>query len=358
MNIRVIISILFTLFFCPSVHAACVRGGNLFADKSISTSTITLPANLTVENRDYAAGEVIYTSNWKAGSNDSLTISGCGRDYTVGYFYLSDPQSSTPAGTTTMPTNITGLGVRVSAMNQAGPNDAPTPINNDWHSGSGTREDHTLNNSQYQVELVATGGPISSGSLTFGSPLAQVEFRESPSHGADGDIASQVQLTNSQVAIKSMGCSADKSAIDFKFGSHSLAEFDSNTTVGGAPDQTVTINCEPGTNVSLTIVATEAAGDNPGHTVIGLTNEGSQDVAKGVGIRLGLKTRTYDSQNAGVPLNAPIALFYSSRNGNEYVSGGTSAQEQLTFSAVYYKTATTVTAGMTNATAVLTLTYN
>lgn len=358
MNMKLYLLMVFTLLVSAAGHAGCKRGGGLFDNKDISTSTISLPENIVITNSDYSAGTVIYSSGWDTGSNDKLTIEGCGRSYVVGYFYPNSPQANAAAGTQIMPTNITGLGVRVTAMNQAGPNDGATAIDNDWHSGSGSREDHTLRNSQYMIELVATGGPIASGVLQFSSPLAQVDFRESASHGADGDIASNVVLTNSHVTIKAMGCHADTSQISFNFSSLNVTDFDDKHRAGSAPDQTVNLTCETGTNVSLSVTAVEASGDSADHTVMALTGAGNGDVASGIGVQLGLKMRTYDSGIHGLTLNQDIVLINSSRYGNQYHSGGAEAQEQLVFNAVYYKTASTVTAGTANATATLTLTYN
>ncbi|MGZ0719248.1 type 1 fimbrial protein [Kluyvera cryocrescens] len=348
--------ILFILFSQPS-FANCARGGGIFADKSISTSTIALPANVVVESRSYSAGEPLYDSGWKSGSNSDLTISGCGRNYVVGFFYLNGPQVDSPGGTQVMPTNIPGLGVRVTAQNQAGPYDGAMPIDNNWHDGD-RGSDHELRNSQYKVELVALGGPISSGQLSFGSPLAQVEFRESSSHSASGDVASNVALTNTNVTIKAMGCNADVSSINFAFGSIKMAEFDSTTKIAAPDTQTVTLSCESGTNVSLSLNATPAAGNNANNTVIALTGEGNADVASGIGVQLGLQSSGYNSGSNGLPINQNIPLFSSSRNGSTYSSGGTGSQEQLIFSASYFKTGAVVTAGSANSSASITLTYN
>lgn len=348
--------ILFILFSQPS-FANCARGGGIFADKSISTSTIALPANVVVESRSYSAGDPLYDSGWKSGSNSDLTISGCGRNYVVGFFYLNGPQVDNPGGTQVMPTNIPGLGVRVTAQNQAGPYDGAMPIDNNWHDGD-RGSDHELRNSQYKVELVALGGPISSGQLSFGSPLAQVEFRESSSQTASGDVASNVALTNTNVTIKAMGCNADVSSINFAFGSIKMAEFDSTTKIAAPDTQTVTLSCESGTNVSLSLNGTPAAGNNANNTVIALTGEGNADVASGIGVQLGLQSSGYNSGSNGLPLNQSVTLFSSSRNGSTYSSGGTGSQEQLIFSASYFKTGAVVTAGSANSSASITLTYN
>ncbi|MCS3601617.1 type 1 fimbria pilin [Buttiauxella sp. BIGb0471] len=338
--------------------AACKRGGGIFADKSISTTTISLPKDLVIESRDYNAGEVLYTSGVKDGSNDDLTITGCSSRYMVGFFYNHSPQVEATAYQGVMPTNIQGLGVQVMAYNQAGPYDGEMIIDNSWHDGDGSRGDHTLRSSSYMISLVATGGPISSGTLTFGSPVAQVDFRESASHSDDGDVASNLSLSNANVVVKAMGCSADVSAISFPFGKINLDQFNGQTKVGSVPTQDVNLSCEPGTNVSLSVTAVESKEDEANHTVIALTGAGNEGVASGVGVQLGLKTSGYDSGSNGLALNTSIPLITSNRDGGTVISGGASGQEKLTFSAIYYKTAAVVKPGTANATATLTLTYN
>ena len=98
-------------------------------------------------------------------------------------------------------------------------------------------------------------------------------------------------LTNTNVTIKAMGCNADVSSINFAFGSIKMAEFDSTTKIAAPDTQTVTLSCESGTNVSLSLNATPAAGNNANNTVIALTGEGSADVASGIGVQLGLQSK-------------------------------------------------------------------
>lgn len=137
-----------------------------------------------------------------------------------------------------------------------------------------------------------------------------------------------------------------------------MAEFDSTTKIAAPDTQTVTLSCESGTNVSLSLNGTPAAGNNANNTVIALTGEGNADVASGIGVQLGLQSSGYNSGSNGLPLNQSITLFSSSRNGSTYSSGGTGSQEQLIFSASYFKTGAVVTAGSANSSASITLTYN
>lgn len=355
-NLLSTLTLLLALFISHSSFAACSRGGGLFDDKSISTSTINLPKNLLVTSAGHQPGEVFYDSGMNSGSNSKLTISGCGRNYVVGFFFQNSPQSGGSPGSYIMPTNIPGIGVKVFTLKQAGPYDSSFGVDNNWHPGDGGSS-HTLNGSAYQVQIVATGDPISSGTLSFGSPLAQVEFRESASHTANGDVASNVVLSNANVIIKATGCTADVSGINFAFGNLDASIFETQKTVSAPATQDVNLSCEPGTNVSLTVTAAAASEDTTG-TLITLENAGGAGIADGIGVQLGLKSRLYDSGSDGLPLNTSIPLITSTRGSGAVTSGGTESLEKLTFSALYYKIKSTVTPGKANATATMTLTYN
>ncbi|MCE0798788.1 type 1 fimbrial protein [Buttiauxella sp. A2-C1_F] len=345
-------------FVSHNCYATCTRNGGLFADNSISRSMVSLPEEIVIESRQYVSGEVLYTSGVHEGNNPQLTIANCGSGYKVGFFYNNSPQVEGATYSDVMPTNIEGIGVQVLVYNQAGPYDGQMTVDNSWRDGSGSRGDHTLRGSSYMIWLVATGAPISAGTLTFGSPVAQVEFRESASRSAAGVVASDLALSNADVIIKAVGCSADVSAISFPFGKVDLGQFDGQTKVGSVPTQDVNLSCEPGTNVSLSVTAAESKEDDVNHTVIALTGAGDEGVASGVGVQLGLKTSQYNSGSNGLQLNTPISLITSTRSSGKVTAGGATAQEKLTFSAVYYKTAAVVKPGKANATATLTLTYN
>ncbi|MCV5855540.1 type 1 fimbrial protein, partial [Escherichia coli] len=68
--------------------------------------------------------------------------------------------------------------------------------------------------------------------------------------------------------------------------------------------QSLSLSCEPGTNVSMRVAAASASGDNPDNTVMGLTAE--QNAATGVGVQLNLNGKA-------LPLNTDISLYTSRR---------------------------------------------
>ncbi|MBK5142702.1 type 1 fimbrial protein [Budviciaceae bacterium BWR-B9] len=339
------------------VHADCRRA----AGNNVSVSNLTLPSKIVVTSQNYVGGEVIYASSWPGSQPSSVQITGCGKNYVVGFFYLNAPQASgTPMGDMVFPTGVTGLGVKVSTMNQAGPYDAVRAIDNTYQPGDG-KSTHNLNHSSYNLQLIATGGPISSGTLSFGSPIARVDFRESAG-SSSGDVASQFTVSTSAITVKAMGCNVTGSPVNLPLGNIQLSDFDSNTKVGTASAD-LTLNCEPGTNVSLSVAAPPVtSGDTANNTVIALTNAGSPGVASNVGVQLGFQSSLYNTYDNGLPLNTPITLATSTRttdkNGTVTVSGGAPGSIPIMVTATYYKTASPVGPGQANATGTLNFTYN
>lgn len=49
----------------------------------------------------------------------------------------------------------------------------------------------------------------------------------------DGDVASELVVSASQVAINAMGCTADVASLNFAMGDINMTQFDSNRRVGG-----------------------------------------------------------------------------------------------------------------------------
>ncbi|MBK5072587.1 type 1 fimbrial protein [Budviciaceae bacterium CWB-B4] len=341
------------------VHAVCERAWLT----DIATSNLTLPKNIVVESRNYNGGEVIYSSGWPGSRPSSAQINGCGSNYVVGFYYMNPPQSNgTPVGDMVFPTGLTGLGVKISTMNQAGPYDYVRAIDNSFQPGDG-KPKHKLDNPSYNFQLIATGGPISSGTLSFGSPVARVDFRDSPGKTlGENAVGSQLTVSTSVITVKAMGCNVTGSPVNLPMGNIKLSDFDSNTKVGSA-SAALTLDCEPGTNVSLSVAAPQVtSGDTANNTVIALTNAGSPDVASNVGVQLGLQSSVYNTNNNGLPLNTPIALATSKRtsdgDGTISVTGGAPASIPMTITATYYKTASPVGPGLANATGTLNFTYN
>lgn len=63
-------------------------------------------------------------------------------------------------------TGISGVGIAIKTQTNAGPYDNVMPIDNTYHNGDGNKTHHAMAPA-YNVELVALGGPITSGTATF-----------------------------------------------------------------------------------------------------------------------------------------------------------------------------------------------
>ncbi len=128
------------------------------------------------------------------------------------------------------------------------------------------------------------GGTIPGGNLALESgKLATVEFREGQSSSDNGDNASEVYLSNTQIEVYAMGCSASVSSLLFNMGDVDTSAFDNLKMVEG-PEQDVGLSCQPGTNVTMTINGPLAEGDNDNGSVIALDQSESGTTATGVGV--------------------------------------------------------------------------
>jgi len=360
-------------------QATCHRDNS---DDTPTISTISLPSQILVSSKNYSGGEVLYDSGYIAGNDSELQIKGCSNDYYVGFHYKpSSLQNASPVLDGVYPTGIPGIGIRTYTLNQAGPFDQERVIDNTWQQGNGDN-DHTLRNSSYRIQLIATGGQISGGSLNEIGQIATVEFREGQSSSDTGDNASELFLTSSNVEVVAMGCSATVSEVNIPMGDIDISAFESSPVVEGPP-QNVGLNCAAGTNVTMNLSAVNpvTSGDTQDGTVISLTKDSSGTTATGVGVQFSVSTaalpRTY------MKPNTTITLFQSNRiaaadwsdgaaadgsaisdqgDASSFADaanpGGTAESENLTFYANYYKTDATVTPGTANASGTLTLQYN
>ncbi|EMN0593909.1 type 1 fimbrial protein [Klebsiella aerogenes] len=366
--------------FPLAAQAVCHR-----TDDTPSQSYVAMPQQLLVSSKNYAPGEILYDSGYMSGG--TTTIKNCAGTYYVGFHYAGALTTASPLQDNVYPltngSTATGLGIRVYTINQAGPFDDERAIDNSWQEhDAGAGSDHTLNNSAYRVQIIATGGPITSGTFNVPSPLARVDYRETQSiDSSDGDIASTLTLSTTTVQVHAMGCTASVSSLLFDMGSVDVSSFDNQKTVEG-PEQSVGLSCEPGTNVTLKFSGAVASGDNDNGSVFALTDAGSDGVATGVGVKI----LTYNPNRQSfisLPIGQTFGVFSSDRDaaaaansgqdadGNAISDigsattynddanrGGAGASEAIRFRADYYKTGSAVTPGTANATGTITLQYN
>lgn len=349
--------------FSQSANAGCNRENDNEADILLAP-----PPSLVLENRSYQPGEILWQSGWSSPA-PNVTIRGCGNNYVVGFLYEpGTPQATANQitvandgdSTAVFPTSVAGIGVAVKTHTNAGPYDNVMSINNTYMPGDG-RSNHTAKGASYSLALVATGEPISDGTVTLPSPLARVSFRESANESAAGDVLTKLLVGNTNIVIKALGCTVDSTALILNLGTVDVGEFNDNIWVGNA-SQPLTLTCEPGTAVNASLSAIPASGENAENSVIALTDADAATTAKGIGVQFGLQVSSSGFITDAMTIGQTIPLFSHTidhdASGSAIITGGTQQTEALTLTARYFKTGTVVSPGLANSTATLTLSYN
>ncbi len=83
----------------------------------------------------------------------------------------------------------------------------------------------------HNVELVALGGPITSGTARHSKVHWRVS-RDSATEDSGGDILTHLYLGNTQLIMKAMGCRVETPAITVDLGSVNLGSFANSQTAG------------------------------------------------------------------------------------------------------------------------------
>ncbi|EPS4514689.1 type 1 fimbrial protein [Klebsiella aerogenes] len=344
-------------------------GGENYGDISMTN----LPEKILVSAGNYSAGTVLYDSGKITHSSTALT--NCKGDIYALFQWASNNAGSL-LGDNIYTTSLQGVGLRVKVwLNITGEYDGDSgDFSSDYQTHfigdanyylgkpSGVLDYYasTSYSPAYQLQLVATGGPIATNSkLSLTDPIATVSAKDS----TGTIVISQLHISGTTtIQLTPMGCVTNSSGLNFEMGTVSASAFNTATKVGSAR-QSVTLSCEPGTNLWMRVTAAQAGGDNPDNTVMALTAD--SNVATGVGVQLNLN-------DEALPLNTDISLYSSSRTTvtnsdadagytvftNPDSPGGATAMQTLSFSANYYKTGAEVTAGPANASGVITFTYN
>lgn len=179
------------------------------------------------------------------------------------------------------------------------------------------------------------------GNITSGSLSGQIAAFYAYMNGNKTSPVSDVPIYAGSGNIIQVACSITTPNLVFPIGDVLASSFSSSigTTPAGAQNtQNLGLNCDYGANINVTLNGTQNP-DVGTTSVLALTNQGSADVAKGVGVQI-----LYNG--SPLVLNNRIVMKQS--------SGG---QETFPITARYYQTKTAVTTGKANASATLDLTY-
>lgn len=295
-------------------------GFNCYAGcSSISPGAATITINSDIQvPKNAPVGSVIgtYTVSPTVGSATSC--------YGMGYSkYMKGSPTGTMFQTYTdiYTTNIPGIGFAIcfqGCHNQR-----------DWHFIYSTPASGDVNfvGTQFIFYLVVIGD-VSSGKLDSGL-YADL--------GVDG--VSLLKISVAGANIISTTCNLDSTAIQVPFGDMPVDGFSSVGYTSQSKDFNIALTCNREANISISLNGNQSS-ESSNTSVLALTNSGGQGTASGVGVQI-----LYN--NNPLVLNQSIAL--KKTDGN--------VKETFPFSARYYQTKSTVTAGDANATATLNITY-
>ena len=220
-------------------------------------------------------------------------------------------------------TNITGVGIRGKIW---GNYPLSVPASAQYSDDSTSFYD----NYTHHYELVKVGD-IRSGQLS-GGEILRVTY--------DGGGVGLVH-TVTPATVTQLSCSISGNNINFPIGNVPLANF--KNRIGSNPEGSTVIknlqlSCDPQANIHITMRGAQNP-DVYDSSVLALTGQGNNDVARGVGVQL---------------LYHNIPLTFNERIHLKRSGGG---QEILPITARYYQTRESVSAGKANASATLDLTY-
>ncbi|MBS3046384.1 fimbrial protein [Enterobacter mori] len=179
------------------------------------------------------------------------------------------------------------------------------------------------------ISLIKTANVTGSGTIPAGFLM----------HYSVPSVGNVVNYALASSTVSTAACSVTQSLIPVSMGQVLKTHFNG---VGSHSDEVgfkISLNCDAGSKVNITLEGTEDGSGTSG--VIALIPPASGISAGGVGLQV---------LYAGVPVNLGSAI-----------SAGTASSAgsmEIPFTARYYQTTGTVTAGTANATATFTMTYN
>lgn len=308
------------LFFSAYTSAECKIDDGSFHTVSIILGTITVPTDTPV-------GSTVFTQDYLFDSVAGHQSFSCGgRDWTGNYITTMSGSAISP---NIYNTGISGLGIRISMYSEADywafPVTAtPAPFTVPLHV---TGADNASFGSAYLhvvVDVIKTGESLTAGNLDYVAP----EFA----------YADTLKLADLQVSgvVTVSSCTVDSSTPKIvELDTVSSSKLATTGSTANSKPFDITLNCNGSSNVNVTLSGEEDVNTHG----LGVLALDSSSTAKGVGIQI-----LYQDN--------PVML-------NQLMSVGTATtgQFKIPFTARYYKTLSTVTAGDVSAVATYTLTY-
>ncbi|MBJ9163926.1 fimbrial protein [Citrobacter farmeri] len=289
----------------------------------VNFGTISVPRDIPI------GGEIAY-GLFGASKSDAFFCDAA----TYQLYYSLTYGSKTKEDEHVYATNLKGVGIKVlNNTSQYGNIDyyeSPPSTETTPNTATTVR----INSPYVQVFLIKTG-EIETGSLATGNIG---EYYISDKNNVRLVTVTNIIMQGGKIAVT--GCSLNTPALSFTLSDINSNEF--GTTVGYIPPETDTQNidleCDPNVNIYASLSGVKNPDLND-PSVLALTGQGEEGVAKGVGIQLLFKKKL-------LKVNKDISL--------KTTNGGV---ESLPITAQYYQTLSKVTAGSANSSATLVLTY-
>lgn len=278
----------------------------------------TVPDFKIVVQRDVPIGTKIGSVTFTPASTEVIK---CNTGTT---YYEMKYQGATPTSISNVyETNIEGVGVSISQPS----------FNRFWTNPATTTSRSVINivfSVNTEVAFYKTGN-ITSGNIGAGLAVQ--------SYGDDRVPAFEIYFATG--SITQVACSIKTPSLVFPIGDVPTSAFGSS--VGTIPTnanktQNLGLDCDPEANVNVTLTGTQNP-DVSTQSVLALTGQGDEGVAKGVGVQL---------LYGGTPLELDKRIVLKKSSGG---------LESFPIMARYYQTKTSVTPGSANTSATLTLTY-
>lgn len=331
--------IFITLCLCTFASSAGCRGPN-----TAGVATATLPQNITI-SRYVTPGTTLYDSGWIQGTQGSIeNCNEWSKSWDAWTVWSGGSRAPSSYGDSIYNTNLSGIGIRV--FSEVDISNSPwgnyvftiegTYTTYDCGAFGGNCSSPYTPNSKYRVELIATanGDQIARGQLIFPSPVASVNFHQL--------VGTQLNLTNSEVTLKSASCdfSTTSKALNFNLGQANVDNFTGVNSVwpvnGTEADATLTATCDAGTSLNLKLSGTTVGTNN---SVIALSKDST---AQGFGVQFLYSGTLMDTSKT---LYLHLEETETQFNLNSLV-------------ARYIQTSPQIKAGSANAAAVLTVSYD
>lgn len=333
------------VYFCGSFNALAVTCSPESGDMIINYG------NIIVQRDTPIGGDIsrqINGSNVEAyyctGSNDGTLI---GVKSTLSYSGISSGSARVYR------TNLPGVGIALGGIGSVslGGDSGSCYITEGCYGYSGTDWQGlagvTSNASSWSTTMNLTPyfklvkiGTVTPGQLTgkIGTSVAAARAYNS---GPNGTWFAEIPIKFGSGTVTVVACSITTPNLVFPIGDVAVSKF--GTSVGTLPSgaqntQNLGLDCDPQANINVTLTGTRNP-DVGTLSVLALTGQGNNDVAKGVGVQI-----VYN----GTPLSLNQRLVLKRSPGG---------METFPLTARYYQTKTTVAAGTANSSATLNLTY-